>query len=70
TNVTVVVTPETRTGVVEPGNPETQFRPFTVFFNCTANGSGTVSWEASIDAAQNSDATNDILTGTTSVTCR
>lgn len=69
-NVTVVVDPDTITDVVEPGKPVTQFRGFTAEITCDAEGSGTVQWEASIEAAQNSDATNDILTGTTSVTCR
>ena len=69
-NVTVVVQPDSITDVVEPGNPVTQFRWFTAFITCNSAGNGTVSWEASIDAAQNSDGTNDILTGTSSVTCR
>ena len=62
--------PESITGVVEPGNPETQFRWFTAYITCFGEGTGTVTWEASIDAAQNSDGTNDILTGTSEVTCR
>lgn len=69
-NVTVAVTPASITQVVEPGKPETQFRSFTVSFDCTAVGSGVVTLEASIEAAQNADPTNDILTGTSSVTCR
>ncbi|MGD2112273.1 MAG: hypothetical protein PVI50_02725 [Gammaproteobacteria bacterium] len=69
-NVTLTVTPASLTNVLEPGNPETQFRPFIATFDCTAGGSGTVTWEASIDAPQNSDSTNDILTATSSVTCR
>jgi hypothetical protein len=69
-NVTVEVIPASITDFVVPGNPVTQFRGFTADITCDAAGNGTVSWEASIEAAQNSDASNDIQTGTSSVTCR
>ena len=69
-NVTVVVDPASITDVVEPGKPLTQFRWFEASITCNEAGNGTVSWEASIDALENGDGSNDILTGTSVVTCR
>jgi hypothetical protein len=70
-NVSVVVTPESITETLSPGRKSTRFGPFDVVVNCTGTlKDGSVTWEASIDAAQNGDATNDILTATSSVTCR
>ncbi len=66
----VVIQPVSITEGVVPGNPETQFRWFTVFISCDARGTGTVEWTAIISASANSDPNNDVLTGTTSVTCR
>jgi hypothetical protein len=68
-NLGVVVEPGSVTEQVVPGNPETKFG-FTVFVSCNAAGAGTVDWTAIIDAPGNDDPTNDVLTGTTSVTCR
>jgi len=70
-NVSVIVTPERIADTVSPSRKDTRFGSFDVIFECTDTlKSGTVTWEASIDAAQNGDATNDIVTGTSSVTCR
>jgi hypothetical protein len=70
-NVSVIVTPERIADTVSPSRRGTRFGSFDVIFECTDTlKSGTVTWEASIDAAQNGDATNDIVTGTSSVTCR
>jgi len=70
-NVSVVVTPERILDTVSPGRKGTRFDSFDVVFDCTGElKDGTVTWEASIDAGQNGDATNDILTATSSVTCR
>jgi len=68
-NVGVVVEPGSVTGQVVPGKPETRFG-FTVSVSCNASGAGSVDWTAIIDAPGNDDPTNDVLTGTTSVTCR
>jgi hypothetical protein len=70
-NVSVVVTPAQITDTVSPGRKGTRFGSFDVVFDCIGTlKEGTVTWEASIDATQNGDATNDILTATSSVTCR
>ena len=66
----VVIQPVSLTERVVPGKPETKFRWFTVFISCNAPGTGTVDWTARIDASANDDPTNDVQTGTTSVTCR
>ena len=68
-NVGVVVEPAAVTAQVVPGNPETQFK-FTVFISCNAPGDGTVDWTATISAPGNDDPANDVVTGTSSVTCR
>ena len=68
-NVGVVVEPSSVTGQVVPGNPETRFG-FTVSVSCNASGAGSVDWTATISAPGNDDPSNDVLTGTTSVTCR
>jgi hypothetical protein len=68
-NVGVVVEPASATEQVVPGKPETRFG-FTVSVSCNASGAGTVEWTATIDAPGNDDPSNDVLTGTTSVTCR
>ena len=68
-NVGVVVEPSSVTGQVVPGKPETKFG-FTVFVSCNASGAGSIDWTAIIDAPGNDDPSNDVLTGTTSVTCR
>jgi len=66
-----VIVPEALTALVEPGNPQTQYRWFTLFITCQAPvRNGTIDWTATISAAGNSDPTNDVVTGTTSVTCR
>ena len=67
-NVTVVVDPASITDVVEPGKPLTQFRWFEASITCNEAGNGTVSWEASIDALENGDGSNDIQIGRAS--CR
>jgi hypothetical protein len=67
-NVSVVVTPESITREVSPDGGATRFS-FDVDISCDGSGSGTVDWTAVIGALQNSDATNDILTSTTSVRC-
>lgn len=64
-----VVTPTSVTEQVVPGNPETRFG-FTVSVSCQAAGDATVDWTATISAPGNDDPSNDVLTGTTSVTCR
>jgi|GEM_PF-4035658 len=68
------VTPATQNlqQVVEAGNGDTQFR-FVATIECSAtDGSRTLTWTATINAAQNSDVTGnpDTLTGTTEVVCR
>jgi hypothetical protein len=68
-NLGVLVKPGSLTEQVVPGNPQTKFG-FTVSVSCTAAGKGDVAWTAIIDAPGNDDPTNDVLTGTTSVTCR
>ncbi len=68
-NLGVVVEPGGVTEQVVPGNPKTKFG-FTVFVSCNAAGAGTVDWTATISAPGNDDPSNDVLTGTTSVTCR
>ena len=68
-NVGVVVEPGSVTGQVVPGKPETRFG-FTVSVSCNASGAGSLDWTAIIDAPGNDDPSNDVLTGTTSVTCR
>ena len=68
-NVGVVVEPASVTEQVAPGNPQTQFG-FTVMVSCNAVGTGTVEWTATISAPGNDDPTNDVQTGSTSVTCR
>ena len=65
----VVVEPASVTAVVVPGNPQTSFG-FSVSVTCQAAGTGSVDWTATISAPGNDDSTNDVLTGTTSVTCR
>ncbi len=69
-SIGVVIQPASLTAQVVPGNPQTQFRWFTVFISCNAAGTGTVDWTATISAPGNDDPTNDVQTGTTSVTCR
>jgi len=67
----VVIVPPAVTALIEPGNPQTQYRWFTLFISCQAPvRNGTIDWTATISAAGNSDPTNDVVTGTTSVTCR
>jgi len=68
-NLGVVVEPASVTEQVVPGNPETKFG-FTVSVSCIAAGTGTVDWTATISAPGNDDPSNDVLLGTTSVTCR
>ena len=68
-NVGVFVEPASVTEQVVPGNPETRFG-FTVSVSCNASGEGGVDWMATISAPGNDDPTNDVQTGTTSVTCR
>ena len=68
-NVGVVVKPITVTQPIEPGQWETEFE-FTAFVSCKAAGVGSVDWTATISAPGNDDPTNDVLTGTTTVTCR
>ena len=68
-NVGVVVEPASVTEQVVPGNPQTKFG-FTLSVSCNAAGAGTVDWTATIDAPGNDDPSNDVLTGTSSVTCR
>jgi hypothetical protein len=68
-NLGVFVEPASVTQQVVPGNPETKFG-FTVFVSCNAAGAGTVDWSATISAPGNDNPSNDVLTGTTSVTCR
>ena len=71
-NLSVVVTPLPTVGVtasVVPGPPETEFE-FTVSLSCIAAGSGTVDWTATISASSNDDPSNDIVSGSTAVTCR
>jgi hypothetical protein len=67
-NVSVLATPESITREVSPDNRATQFS-FDADINCYGAGGGTLTWTAVIDAAQNSDATNDTLTSTTPVRC-
>ena len=67
-NVNVVVTPGSITREVSPDGGATRFS-FDVDISCDGLGSSTVAWTAVIDASQNSDATNDTLTSTTSVRC-
>ena len=66
--VSVVITPDSITREVSPGDRTTRFR-FNADIGCDRSGSGTVTWTAAIDAPQNSDATNDTLTSRTSVRC-
>jgi hypothetical protein len=67
----VVIDPQVVTALIEPGNPQTQYRWFTLFITCQAPvRNGTIDWTATISAAGNSDPSNDVVTGTTSVTCR
>jgi hypothetical protein len=68
-NVGVVVKPITVTQPIEPGQWETEFE-LTAFVSCKAAGVGSVDWTATISAPGNDDPTNDVLTGTTTVTCR
>jgi len=67
-NVSVVVTPESITQEVSPDGGATRFS-FDADISCAGSGRGTVAWTAVIDAPQNSNATNDTLTSTTSVRC-
>ncbi|HYQ71635.1 MAG TPA: hypothetical protein VET88_06875, partial [Gammaproteobacteria bacterium] len=68
-NLGVVVTPASATQEVVPGRPETRFR-FIVSVSCSASGSGTVDWTATISAPGNDDPGNDVVAGTSSVSCR
>jgi len=67
-NVSVMLTPDSMTREVSPDSRVTRFS-FDADISCDGAGGGTLTWTAVIDAAQNSDATNDTLTSTTSVRC-
>jgi PKD repeat protein len=67
--VTVVVSPGSITDSVSDGNGSTRYK-FRADITCNAAGAATVDWMATISAAQNSDATDDTLRGSTSVICR
>ena len=67
-NVAVVIKRDSITKRVRPRRRGTEFE-FKAFVSCNAGGRGTVDWTATIDAMANSDPTNDVQTGTTSVRC-
>jgi hypothetical protein len=65
-----VTVPVPITQLVSPGDGGDQFK-FDVNIQCTASvGSRTLTWAATIAAAQDSDLTNNTLTGSTEVFCR
>ena len=66
----VVIEPEAITQEVVPGNPLTNFGSFNLLISCDTAGSGTLEWTATISASANADPNNDVLSGTTAVTCR
>jgi hypothetical protein len=67
--IEVEIEPESVTESVKPGRPDTRFT-FTAEIECEEPGSYTLDWTASIDAAENSDPTNDVLTESSAVECK
>jgi len=68
TGLNVVARRVSITEVVEPGEDPEQFE-FRTKITCLEEGTYTLGWSATISAAQNSDFSNDTLTGETSVLC-
>jgi hypothetical protein len=67
--VTVAVDPSFVTGSVEPGAGASRFR-FDTHVTCLEAGTWRLEWTATIQAAENRDALDDVLTATTKLTCR
>ena len=68
TGLDVVVKRSSVTEEVTPGEQPEQFE-FKIKITCLEAGTHTLGWSATISADQNSDLTNDTLTGETSVLC-
>ncbi|MCU7811083.1 MAG: hypothetical protein KZQ77_07585, partial [Candidatus Thiodiazotropha sp. (ex Notomyrtea botanica)] len=68
TNIGVVINPASVTKKVVPGKRK-QFE-FNARISCIFGGRGTVDWTATISAPGNDDPSNDIVTGTTWVSCK
>lgn len=67
--VSVSLRRDTSTRVVSPDDGESSSFRFSAVIRCLTAGDYSVNWSATISAAQNSDVSNDTLTGTTSVHC-
>ena len=68
--VNVIVSPDSITQAVTPGNGSDRFK-FNTDISCNQSATqGTIKWTATINAQENRESFNDEVTATTNVTCR
>jgi hypothetical protein len=68
-SVTVAIDPASMSRTIEPGGGKTRFA-FRASFRCNAVGTWMVEWTARIEASENREAIDDLLSGSTLVVCR